>query len=103
MNDSETKAAAAPERAEAAAESAEARPERRTSEEAGWEEVVERLDASAGEIARLEAEKADLTDRLVRLAADMDNLRKRSEREVGDAHKYAISKFAGDMLTVADN
>lgn len=57
----------------------------------------------AADIARLEAEKADLTGRLVRLAADMDNLRKRTEREVADAHKYAVSRFAGDMLTVSDN
>ena len=79
------------------------KPERRISEEAAWEEVVDRLDASAGEVTRLESEKADLTDRLVRLAADMDNLRKRTERDVGDAHKYAVTKFAGDMLIVADN
>ncbi len=57
----------------------------------------------AAEFARLEAEKADLTDRLVRLAADMDNLRKRTERDVQDARKYAVSKFAGDMLVVGDN
>ena len=57
----------------------------------------------AAEIERLEAEKADLTDRLVRLAAEMDNLRKRTERELTDARKYAVSKFAGDMLVVGDN
>jgi molecular chaperone GrpE len=52
---------------------------------------------------RLEGEKADLTDRLIRLAAEMDNLRKRTERDVADARRYAVSKFAGDMLTVGDN
>ena len=52
---------------------------------------------------RLESEKADLTDRLIRLAAEMDNLRKRTERDVADARKYAVSKFAGDMLVVGDN
>lgn len=55
------------------------------------------------EIERLETEKADLTDRLIRLAAEMDNLRKRTERDVSDARKYAVSKFAGDMLVVGDN
>jgi molecular chaperone GrpE len=62
--------------------------------------------AAAGDaerIERLEAEKADLTDRLVRLAADMDNLRKRGERDVQDARRYAVTKFAGDMLVVGDN
>ena len=101
MNDNDAKIAT--NEAGAAKEPAAAKAERRTSEEAAWEEVVDRLDASAGEVARLESEKADLTDRLVRLAADMDNLRKRTERDVGDAHKYAVTKFAGDMLIVADN
>ena len=50
-----------------------------------------------------EAEKADLTDKLMRAHAEMDNLRKRSEREKADMSKYAITKFAGDMLAVADN
>lgn len=65
-------------------------------------------EAPAGEnqaeaIARLEAEKADLTERLLRLAADMDNLRKRTERDLAEAGRYAIARFAADMLTVADN
>ena len=33
----------------------------------------------------------------------MDNLRRRSERELADARKYAAAKFAGDMLVVGDN
>ena len=57
----------------------------------------------AAEVERLEAEKADLTERLIRLAADMDNYRKRSERELADTRKYAVAKFAGDMLVVGDN
>ena len=55
------------------------------------------------EVVRLESEKADLTDRLIRLAAEMDNLRKRTERELTDTRKYAVAKFAGDMLVVGDN
>jgi molecular chaperone GrpE len=58
---------------------------------------------SKEEIERLEAEKADLTERLIRLAAEMDNLRKRTERELNDTRKYAVQKFAGDMLVVGDN
>lgn len=54
-------------------------------------------------IARLEAEKADLTDRLLRTAAEMDNLRRRTERDVADARRYAVSKFAGDVLVIGDN
>ena len=54
-------------------------------------------------IVRLDAEKADLTDRLLRVVAEMDNLRKRTEREVADARKFSVARFAGDMLSVSDN
>jgi molecular chaperone GrpE len=74
-----------------------------TSEEAACEEAIEQLAESSVEIERLEAEKANLTDRLLRVAADMDNLRRRTERDVADARKYAVTKFAGDMLVVGDN
>jgi molecular chaperone GrpE len=105
MTDSENKGASgswadAPE--DAAAGAAAGVPERDASEEAANEEAIGPFGGSA-EIERLEAEKADLTDRLLRLAADMDNLRRRTEREIADARKYAVSKFAGDMLVVGDN
>ena len=86
--------------AEDAAPAADVRP---SSEEAECEEAIEQLATSSAEIARLEAEKADLTERLLRVAADMDNLRRRTERDVVDARKYAVTKFAGDMLAVRDN
>jgi molecular chaperone GrpE len=91
---------AAPLAAEEAARTAE---NRQASEEVECEEAMDQLAGSSAEIARLEAEKTDLTDRLLRLAADMDNLRRRTERDVIDARKYAVTKFAGDMLAVGDN
>jgi len=51
----------------------------------------------------LRAENADLRDRLLRAAAEMENIRKRSQREVKDAGQYAISQFARDLLGVSDN
>jgi molecular chaperone GrpE len=54
-------------------------------------------------IATLEAEKTDLKDKLLRTLADMENLRRRTEREVADARAYAVTNFARDMLNVADN
>ena len=54
-------------------------------------------------MAKLEQEKADLKDKLLRTLADMENLRRRTEREVADARAYAVTAFARDMLTVADN
>ena len=51
----------------------------------------------------LQAEVASLKDRVLRTMADMENLRRRTEREVADAKSYGVSSFARDMLTVADN
>src|SRR5947207_15439889 len=51
----------------------------------------------------LERDLADMKDRLLRTLAEMENLRKRTEREVTDARIYGISAFARDILTVADN
>lgn len=54
-------------------------------------------------IDALKAENADLRDRLLRLAAEMDNLRRRTDREIKDAKSYAVTGFARDMLSVSDN
>jgi molecular chaperone GrpE len=48
-------------------------------------------------------EAAELKDRLLRALAEMENLRKRTEREVADARQYGIASFARDILGVADN
>ena len=51
----------------------------------------------------LKAENSDLKDKYLRLAAEMDNLRRRTEREIKDAKTYAAAGFARDMLSVSDN
>src|SRR5215211_1236528 len=51
----------------------------------------------------LDRELADMKDRLLRALAEMENMRKRTEREVADARVYGISTFARDILGVADN
>jgi molecular chaperone GrpE len=48
-------------------------------------------------------EAAELKDKLLRTLAEMENLRRRTEREVADARVYGIASFARDVLTVADN
>ena len=48
-------------------------------------------------------ENAELRDRLLRTLADMENLRRRTEREKADTARYAITNFARDVLTVGDN
>jgi molecular chaperone GrpE len=55
------------------------------------------------EVDTLKGQIADLTDRLLRAHAEMDNIRKRGEREREETAKYAITKFARDVVTVADN
>ncbi len=57
----------------------------------------------AGQVtAALEA-AADFKDKLLRALADMENLRRRTEREVADARVYGVTGFARDVLAVADN
>jgi molecular chaperone GrpE len=51
----------------------------------------------------LAKEVAELKDRLLRTLAEMENLRRRTEREVADARAYGIATFARDVLAVADN
>ncbi len=51
----------------------------------------------------LEAEVEKLKDQLLRTLADLENYRKRAEREREDMAKYAISSFARELLTVSDN
>jgi molecular chaperone GrpE len=51
----------------------------------------------------LTAQVAELRDRWMRALADMENLRRRTEREVADARVYGIAGFARDMVAVADN
>ena len=55
------------------------------------------------EATALRDEVADLKEKLARALAEMENLRKRTAREVADSRQYAVTSFARDMLTVADN
>ncbi|TMJ36084.1 MAG: nucleotide exchange factor GrpE [Alphaproteobacteria bacterium] len=60
-------------------------------------------DLIEAEIAGLREEAGKLKDQLLRTFADMDNLRKRMEREKAEATLYAASNFARDILSVSDN
>ena len=73
--------------------------DREEEEEELEEEEAEEVD----ETDLLKAEVADLKERYIRLAADMENLRRRTEREVKDARTFAISNFARDVLGVSDD
>jgi molecular chaperone GrpE len=54
-------------------------------------------------VEALNAENAALKDRVLRTLAEMENLRRRTEREAADARTYAVTAFARDMLNVVDN
>ncbi|MBL8574120.1 MAG: nucleotide exchange factor GrpE [Hyphomicrobiaceae bacterium] len=59
--------------------------------------------ASIDALALAQAEIAELKDKLLRTLADMENLRRRTERDVKDARDYAVTGFARDLLAVGDN
>jgi molecular chaperone GrpE len=54
-------------------------------------------------VAEARREAAEYKDKLLRTLAEMENLRRRTEREVADARTYGIASFARDVLAVADN
>ena len=67
-----------------------------------FEQDVAELEPQA-RVAALEAELAEHKDRLLRALAEAENTRRRTQRERDDAAKYAISGFARDLLSAADN
>jgi molecular chaperone GrpE len=85
-----------PEQAAEAADPAPAGAEAQAADAAPANEAEAKVEALA-------AEAADLRDKLLRTLAEMENLRRRTEREVADAKSYAIAAFARDVLNVADN
>src|SRR6478672_8554728 len=54
-------------------------------------------------LAALQAENESLKDARLRALAEVENLRRRSEKEKTDASQYAVTKFARDMVGIADN
>jgi molecular chaperone GrpE len=54
-------------------------------------------------LADLKAENADLRDKSLRTIAEMENFRRRAEREKTEGMKYAASEFGRGMISVADN
>lgn len=64
---------------------------------------VDFLKTLKDEIEKLKAENAELKDTALRYRADIENLRKRFEKEKEDSLKFAHGKFAKDLLSVADS
>jgi molecular chaperone GrpE len=62
-----------------------------------------RLKKRDGEIKNLKKENEALLDKYMRAAAEMENLRKRLEREKQEFYQFALSEFLREILTVLDN
>ncbi|EJF80342.1 nucleotide exchange factor GrpE [Bartonella doshiae] len=66
-------------------------------------EIEEEGNECVDPLTVLRGENQELKNQLLRLAADMENLRRRTARDVADAKAYSIANFARDMLSVSDN
>ena len=60
-------------------------------------------DPEPGSVELLQKEVAEARDRMLRTLAEMENLRKRTTKEVADATLYGVTGFARDVLDIADN
>jgi molecular chaperone GrpE len=78
-------------------------PTTRQSESAAAEAENPTAPEQTDSVAEAKREAAEFKDKLLRTLAEMENLRKRTEREVFDARLYGIAGFARDVLAVADN
>lgn len=108
-NESRAAAADSPSDAESAAEAASeaggedgGAPGRDPVAEAAAAEAADHAATEEG-FSHLEHELEEMRERVLRAAADAENVRKRAAREVSDAKAYAVTSFARDLLAVADN
>ena len=73
----------------------------KTSNEEIQQELLEEEPVS--ETEQLQQQVANASDNVLRIQAEMQNMRRRAERDVENAHKFALDKFSADLLPVVDN
>ncbi|WP_350336168.1 nucleotide exchange factor GrpE [Coralliovum pocilloporae] len=81
-------------------------PENQPADHAAQDDAApaeDSIDPVQQRIEALEQEAANAKDQLLRTLAEMENLRRRTEKEIRDAKQYSAASFARDMLTVGDN
>ncbi|RLA35797.1 MAG: nucleotide exchange factor GrpE [Gammaproteobacteria bacterium] len=83
-----------------AAQAAEATPE--SGSDAG-DDPATRLTALEAELEQARREAEEQQEQLLRTRADMDNLRKRTARDLENAHKFSLERFAMELLPVRDS
>jgi molecular chaperone GrpE len=64
---------------------------------------AEQIKALLQALADLKTENAELRDKHLRIIAEMENFRRRAERDKADGMKYAASEFGRDVISIADN
>ena len=84
--------------------SEEQKPQEEILEETAEQEAVDdaQVEAESPAADELEAARAEATeakDQVLRVQAEMQNVRRRAEQDVEKAHKFAVEKFANEMLT----
>lgn len=67
------------------------------------DEIVKEQDQLVEQLAAAEKKAEEHWELLLRTRADMENLRKRTEKDLENAHKYGIEKFVSEMLPVKDS
>lgn len=85
------------------ASSEQGSPETSADAATGQDAAGDDLDVLRQEIENLKQQLADNTDRMLRTQAEMDNLRKRTVRDVENAHKFALDTFVRELLPVIDS
>jgi len=80
-----------------------AEPEAATPAEEAAELNAEEPAASEDPLAALQAKADENWDRYVRAAAELENVRKRADRDIENAHRFALERFAADLLAVCDS
>ncbi len=80
-----------------------ARPSDEAAAEADQAPATAPAEAGTDPLVTAVRENAELKDKLLRALAEMENLRRRTEREVADARFYGIASFAREVLGIADN
>ncbi|MDO6704692.1 nucleotide exchange factor GrpE [Photobacterium sp. 1_MG-2023] len=89
---------------QAQAESAEVEQAAESAEELTPEGLaLARIEELEAALAESEAKVRDQQDSVLRARADVENMRRRSEQEIDKARKFALEKFAGELLPVIDN
>ncbi len=78
-------------------------PSARQAEDAAAQAEAQTAPEPADPLAEAQREAAEYKDKVLRTLAEMENLRKRTDREVADARLYGNAGFARDVLAVADN